>query len=117
MGVDLRILASSFRELRGEFLATATLRFERDPALFSHLALDATPCLVRPLPPGLKVGTYEEAGLTWTENDRYGHPLTYTTPADLLRLEVPPDLDPWNAAVLAFLMALPPDARLVLFWC
>ena len=92
MGIDLKILATSFREHRGEFLATATLRFERGPALFARLAPDATPCLVRPLPPGLQVGQYDDDGLTWTEADRYGQPLTYTTPGDL-RLEVPLDMD------------------------
>lgn len=117
MGVDLKILASSFREVRNEFLPTATLRFERDPALFARLALDATPCLVRPLPHDLKVGHYEDDGLIWTETDRYGQPLTFTTPADLRRLEVLPGLSPWNAAILAFLLALPQDARIVLFWC
>jgi hypothetical protein len=117
MGVDLKVLATNFREARNEFLATATLRFERDPALFARLAPDATPCLVRPLPPGLCVGHYEDAGLTWTETDRYGQPLTFTTPADLRRMEVPADLDPWNHAVLAFLLALPEEARIVLYWC
>lgn len=117
MGVDLKVLASNFREHRGEFLPTATLRFERDPRLFARLAPDATPCLVRPLPPGLRVGHYEDGGLVWVETDRNGHRLTYTTPADLRRLEVPADIDPWNRAVLAFIMALPENARLVLFWC
>jgi hypothetical protein len=117
MGIDLKVLATSFREVRNEFLATATLRFERDSALFARLTLDATPCLVRPLPPGLRVGTYEDTGLTWTESDRYGKPLTFTTPSDLRRMEVPADLDPWNRAILAFIMALPEDTRIVLVWC
>ena len=117
MGVDLEVLDSNFREIRNEFLATASLRFERDPALFARLAPDATPCLVRPLPPGLQVGHYEDDGLTCTENDRYGHSLTCTTPTDLRRLEVPPDLDPWNRAILAFIMGLPEDARVTLYLC
>ncbi len=117
MGLDLKVLASSFREVRNEFLATATLRFERDPALFSRLAPDATPCLVRQLPTGLRVGVYQDEGLTFTETDRYGVRLTCTTPADLRWFEVPADLDPWNRAILAFIMALPDDARIVLYWC
>ncbi len=56
MGLDLKVLASQFREHRVELLATATLRFDRDSGLFSQLATDAEPRLVRPLPAGLKVG-------------------------------------------------------------
>jgi hypothetical protein len=117
MGIDLKVMASYFRERRGEFLPTATVRLERDDQLFAQLALDATPALVRPLPPGLKVGAYEDAGLAFVETDRRGQPLTFLTPADLRRLVVPDGITPWNAAVLAFLLALPQDARIVLYWC
>jgi hypothetical protein len=72
---------------------------------------------VRPLPDGLKVGHYEDDGLKWDVADRHGQPLTYTTPAELRRLRVSDDIEPWNHAVLTFLQALPPDARIVLYWC
>lgn len=117
MGMDLKVMASYFRERRGEFLSTATLRFDRDAGLFSQLARDATPCLVHPLPADLKVGSYEDDGLTYADADRHGNPLTFTTPAALRDLQVPPDVSDWNRAVLAFLFALPPDSRIVLFWC
>ena len=117
MGLDLTVMASHFRERRGEMLPTATLRFDRDTAIFSQLAPDATPCLVNPLPDGLTVGSYEDEGLRYIDADRNGHHLTFTTPADLRRLVVPDDAAPWNRAVLAFLLALPPDTRLVLLWC
>jgi hypothetical protein len=117
MGIDLKVLASHFREQRGEFLPTAVLRLERDAALFAQLARDASPSLVRPLPAGLRVGLYEDQGLTYADADRYGQALTYTTPADLRDLRPPDDITPWNRAVLAFLRALPPDARVVLYWC
>jgi hypothetical protein len=68
---------------------------------------------VHPLPAGLKVGHYQEEGLKWEEVDRSGVPLTFTTPAELRRLRVLGDLSPWNRAVLA----LPADARVVLYWC
>lgn len=32
-------------------------------------------------------------------------------------MTVPDDLAPWNRAALAYLLALPPDARIVLYWC
>jgi hypothetical protein len=117
MGIDPKILASHFRELRREFLATATLRLDRDPGLFAQLATDAKPCLVQPLPTGLKVGHYEDEGLKWEDVDRQGSRLTFTTVADLQRLKQPDDLSPWNRAVLAFLLALPPEARVILYWC
>jgi hypothetical protein len=117
MGVDLEVMATHFRERRGELLPTATLRFDRDYRLFGQLGPQATPCLVRPIPEGLKVGRYEEEGLVFTAADRYGRPLTFTTPDDLRQLRVPDDVAPWNRAVLAFLLALPADARVVLFWC
>jgi hypothetical protein len=88
MGVDLKVMASRFRELRRELLPTATLRFERDPVLFAQLSLEATPPLARPLPPGLRVGVYEDEGLVFTGADRQGQPLTFTTPADIRALRV-----------------------------
>jgi hypothetical protein len=117
MGIDLKVLASHFRERRGEFLATASLRLDGDSRLLAQLAPDADPCLVHPLPEGLKVGHYEEEGLRYDQVDRYGEPLTCTTPADLRRLRFPDDLGDWNRAVVAFLLALAPDARVILYWC
>jgi hypothetical protein len=117
MGVSLKVLASHFRERRGEFLATATLRFDLDYGLFAQLAHDAEPRLTQPLPDGLKVGHYEDDGLRWDTADRQGQLLTFTTPLDLRRLRLPDDIAPWNRAVLAFLLALPPDATIVLYWC
>jgi len=38
MGLDLTVMASHFRKRRGELLPTATLRFDRDAAIFSQLA-------------------------------------------------------------------------------
>src|SRR5687767_5990484 len=86
MGLDLKILASHFREHRGEMLATASIRLDRDPRLLALLASDADPCLVEPLPEGLKVGHYEDEGLRFDGDDRYGAPLTYTTPERLRSL-------------------------------
>jgi hypothetical protein len=117
MGIDLKVMASHFRERQGECLASASLRFERDSRLLAQLTPDANPCLVQFLPPTLKLGHYEDEGLLWSITDRYGTPLTFTTPTELRRLQVPDDLAPWNRAVLTFLLALPPDSRIVLYWC
>jgi hypothetical protein len=117
MVVDLKVFASHFRERRGEFLTTASLRLDRDPGILLQLAPDAKPCLMHLLPEGLKVGHYEEDGLRYEVTDRHGDPLTFTTPAELRTLRVPDDISPWNRAVLSFLLALPPDARVILYWC
>jgi hypothetical protein len=77
MGIDLTVLASYFREHRGEFLPTASLRIDRDHRLFAQLSADATPPLVRLLPPGLQAGVYRDAGLAFTATDCYGKPFGY----------------------------------------
>lgn len=118
MGLDLEVLATHFRERGGEFLPTARLRFDRDDRLFSQLSPQATPPLVRSLPEGLRVGIYGDEGLTFHHRDRHGHPFTFTTPGDLRKLRIPPeDFAPWNQAIMAFLLTLPPDFRIVLHWC
>ncbi len=117
MGLDLKVMASHFRERRGEFLPTAILRFDRDSRLFAQLTRDAVPCRVQPLPEGLKVGCYEDEGLVYTDVDRSGLSLTFTTPADLENLSVPDDVCDWNRAILAFLRTLPSNTRIVLVWC
>jgi hypothetical protein len=117
MGIDLKALASNFRERREEMLATASLRFDRDSRLLSLLSKDAQPCLVLPMPFGLKVGHYEDGGLRWDDKDRYGESLTFTTAEMLRNLPTIDDLCEWNQAILAFLLNLPPDQRIVLYWC
>lgn len=117
MGIDLKILASNLRERRGELLSTASLRLDRDPRLLSLLSKEAVPCLVQPLPAGLKVGHYEDDGLKFAEKDRYDQELTFTTPEQLQGVREIEEISEWNRAVLAFLFALPPDTKIVLFWC
>lgn len=118
MGIDLEVMASHFRERRGEVLPTATLRFDRDTRLFCQLAIEASPCLVQLLPEGTKVGRYDEhEGLAFTSADRHGKPLTFVTPEELRELRLPAELAPWNRAILTFLLALPPDTRIFLYWC
>src|SRR5262245_32259357 len=53
-------------------------------------------------------GGSEDDGLKFDENDRYGQPLTFTTPDRLHSLRIPEDLNDWNRAALAFVRALPP---------
>ena len=117
MGIDLRVLASHFREHRGEMLATAEIRLDRDPRLLSVFSKNAVPCIVQPIPEGLKVGQHTEKGLVYAENDSYGNRLTFTTSKELKSLRVVENLTDWNRAALAFLLSLPPETRIVLYWC
>lgn len=117
MGIDLKVIASNFRERRGELLTTASIRLDRDARLLSLFSKDAVPCVVQPLPSGLKVGHYEDDGLRFDEADRYGHPLTFTTPDQLRTFPPIEGLADWNRAALAFLLALPSDTRIILYWC
>lgn len=117
MGIDLKILASNFREKRGQLLSTASVRLDRDHRLLSLLSKEAVPCLVEPLPVGLKVGHFEDNGLQFDENDRYGNPLTFTTPEQIEALRRVEETSDWNRAAIAFVLALPPGTRIILYWC
>lgn len=117
MGIDLKLLASNLRERRGELLSTASLRLDREPRMLSFLSREAVPCLVQPLPEGLKLGHYEDDGLKFEATDRYGQPLTFTTPELLRSIRAIEEFSEWNRAVLAFMLALPPGSRIILYWC
>ena len=117
MGIDLKILASNFRERRGELLSTASLRADRDPRLLSVFSTEAVPCIVQPLPEGLKVGHYEDGGIRFDDKDRHGRPLTFTTPQQLKTLRDIEEINEWNRAIVAFLLALPADTKIILYWC
>src|SRR5205807_2669341 len=117
MGIDLKVLASHFREHRGDLLSTASLRFDRDMRFLSLFSQQADPCIVQPLPHGTKIGHYEDQGLRFDEKDRYGNPLTFTTPEQLEAIRDINEISDWNRAVMAFLFALPSGTRIVLYWC
>jgi hypothetical protein len=117
MGIDLKILASNFREHGGELCATAKIRFDRDGRVLALFSREATPCVVRPLPDGLKIVHEEQDGLKQDDKDRYGEPLTFTTSELLDELPAIEDISQWNRAVLAFLFSLPPETKIVLYWC
>ncbi len=115
MGIDLKFLVSSFRE-RDEMLATASIRADRQPAFLAQFSRQAVPCRVEQLPAGMKVGHYEDAGIRYDDADRYGQPLTYTTSDRLKDFPEIEEISAYNRAALAFLLALPPDKKIVLYW-
>ena len=117
MGIDLKALASNFRERRDEMLATASLRFDRDHRILSAFSSESSPCIVQAMPPGLKVGHHDDEGLRFDDKDKYGYPLTFTTPEQLRLLPAIEQISDWNRAILAFLLTLPSGTRIVLYWC
>lgn len=117
MGIDLKILASNFREKRGQLLSTASLRADRDPRLLSLFSSNAVPCIVTPIPDGLQIGHFEDEGLRFDDKDRYGNRLTFTTPEQVRALRNIEDMNEWNRSILAFLLGLPDGTRIVLYWC
>lgn len=118
MGMDLKLLATYFRERNGQFLSAASLRLERDNRLFHHLRCPGDSSGTHPyIPENLVIGHYEDEGLRFDTTDSYGQRLTFTTPKLLKTNVVPTDFEGWNRAILAFVMALPADARIVLYWC
>src|SRR5437762_2790894 len=117
MGIDLKLLAGNFREREGQVVSTASIRLDRDNRVLALFSRNADPCLVQPCPNGLKVGHHEDGGLQFDDQDRYGHPLTFTTPDVLRRLPAIDDISQWNRAALAFLLSLPPSTRIFLYWC
>ena len=59
MGIDLKILASNFRERPDRVLTTAAIRLDRNPRVLSLFSRNANPCIVQQMPDGLRrVGTF-----------------------------------------------------------
>lgn len=77
--------------------------------LFERMKLEAIP-----LPNG--ADWYCDQGLEHYKEDPYGDPLTWLTAHTLVRLLSAVPLHGWDMATLAFLKALPPSTRVVLWW-
>lgn len=68
------------------------------------------------VPLGDSVYWYEDEGLKQRAEDPYGKPLTFMPAHTIARHLSKVPLRGWDAAVLAFLNALPPATRVVLWW-
>ena len=122
MGIDLKLLASNFRERPDRVLTTAAIRLDRDPRVLSLFYPDSDPSIVQPMPEGLKVGHFEDGGLQYDDKDRYGEALTYTTSEKVEQVAVKlkdhiDEISRWNRAALAFIVSLPPETKIILYWC
>ena len=63
------------------------------------------------------VDWYSDGGLEPRDDDPYGTPLTFALASDLARCLEAADLCRTDPAVRAFINAMPPDWRVVLWWC
>ena len=80
----------------------------QDEELFEQIRALATPL-------GMDVYWWSEDGAGDVSTDAYDFPLTFITAFRLAALLGSMD-HPWDAALKAFLVALPPATRVVLFW-
>ena len=80
-----------------------------DYKVFDQISDEATP-----LAEG--VMWYEDEGVELRKEDPYGDPLKFMSAHSLIRYLNKAPLSGWDLATLAFLKALPPEARVVLWW-
>ena len=80
-----------------------------DYELFERIKAEAVP-----LPDGAQ--WYSDEGLEHCQEDAYGEPLKWLAAHALVRLLSAVPLRGWDAATMAFLKALPPSTRVVLWW-
>ena len=111
MGVALILRPfKHYLSANGTPLLYESLRLDRDGALFD--AIERAPSFAVP-----QVEVYEDDGLRVRGTTPYGEPVRYALAGELARAgSEPADLSPWNAAVVAFLRALPADLPVYLWW-
>lgn len=110
MGLDLTLLPHKHHHVSGTPFLCESLRMDRDYDLFGRLRA----C------PSREAGSVEvhsDDGWRRTDGDPYGDPIRYALAGDLAAV-LPADVEvsPWNAAVIAFVRALPADVPVYLWW-
>lgn len=110
MGLNLTLIPQ-MDTLGGRILAFVRLPLlTQDRDLFRQIEQIAHPFLDG-------VDWYGDSGLESVNTDPYGTPLTYAIAADLAKCLDPADLRRMDPAVRAFINEMPPDWRVVLWWC
>ena len=114
MSVDLTLCPDRHdgRSLNGWWLAYERISLDGDGRLWD--AIKELP--PHPLPPLTRFTWYSDGGLEDATTDKYGEPLTYATAGELGAIVLPEDVSPRNAAVFAYLRALPAGTPVVLWW-
>ena len=112
MGVDLTLCPEPhYTGGSGSFLAYDRIALARDRDLWDRLA-ETLP--TETLPVGVTVEWYGDEGIEPLTEDPYGTRLTWARAASFAAID--PGETRHNRAVWAFLAALAPDRRVVLYW-
>ena len=117
MGIDLTIAPQRYITPHDEFttwfLAFDRISFDRDYILFDNIR-KLKPHL---LPESTTFQWYGDDGLKEIEKDAYGDTLTYVNADDLAKaFTETPNLSYKNKAIKAYIEALPPSHKIVLWW-
>lgn len=112
MSLDLTLVFDPFKSNPDCFHGYNRLRMDSAYRLFEAIQ-DSDPA---PLNPGRVVDWYGDEGLETRDTDVYGDRLTLITASALVAVMNKFDLSPKNAAVFAYLRALPPDEEVILWW-
>lgn len=124
MSLDLMVLPilNPADLTRADTYCFDNLRFLTDYDLFGQFVdlpkyTENVPSIpTHPLPTGLKINYFGEAGLLSKNVDGYDAPLTFVYAKDLASLAIDEYTPPYNKAIVAFLKALPPETPIVLMW-
>lgn len=112
MGIDLQLMTSHFRERDTSMAVTTVIRLDRDDWLFDQIRSRA-----HTLPAEFWVGHGDQD----LRDDAYGVRLTCLFGKDFASIQAatPPAIfmDPLNRAALQFFCMLPPETRVILYWC
>jgi len=110
MSVSLACIFAKWEHFPGRVLGYERLSLTyQDYDLFDRIKAEATPI------DGMLM-SYEDEGIKDRSDDPYGTPLTFLTAHRLAKHFDGIGMEAWDMAVLAFVKALPPSTRVVLWW-
>jgi hypothetical protein len=111
MGVDLTLVPIRDDSPRMPWwLEGSRLDLHRDYAVWNLIEP------VKRIPDGVRFSRYSDEGIEDRNDDQYGNPLTYITAGDLAIVKLHKQASLWNQACWAFIRALPPKTKIVLWW-
>ena len=128
MGLDLTLLPLNNKiRLEGFVLCHDRLSFDRNYYTFAQIAdlngksqvsEDGIEAIVRtfPLPPSVKVSTYEDEGIRTGRTNPYGEEMVYALAGDLRKIRLPDNASEKNKAIMAYVGALEENTPIILEW-
>lgn len=112
MGLDLTLCPDRYEDTISHVWHFAHTRIDTDRDGAFYDAILALPA--QALPATVRFQWYGDEGIETRTTDPYGAPLTWLCAEQFRQIRLP--LSPWNQAALAFVQALPPARRVVLWW-